>query len=429
MGEQKNPHRDHRARLRAQFRKAGLDHFPAHNVLELLLFYPIPRRDTNPLAHALLSAFPSLEAVLSASPSALLSVLGIGQGAVRFLTAFSSLSERALSLSRRRLRLDSADRLGRYCCQKLEGGKEGDTLLIFMDNDFGVIAARRTELSVHSPHFPFSSLVGEALLCHASQVAVAHLHSDGLSLPASEDLHVTRLLRNTLNAAGIKMLEHLIVGGRRYTTLLYRHSGEALGRLCFSESEAPSEEEAALLAELFATAHIKADAASLLSSYGGLRPLLSATYAQHCYLGLDERTATLLSLPFAVSRYCSLARPVPACNDVPAIGRYLADYYRAVSVETVLLLLFNREGRHIGSHIVGVGSVREAGVSCRRVTENALFSGARSAYLSHNHPDGAATPSNEDRAVTDMIAESLLGLGVALLGHFVIGDNGEFVVL
>ena len=84
-------HDGHRQRLKERFLKEGLDNFNELQVLELLLFYCIPRQDTNPIAHALLDRFGSLAQVLEAPASELLKVPGIGEGTATFLPLMSSL--------------------------------------------------------------------------------------------------------------------------------------------------------------------------------------------------------------------------------------------------------------------------------------------------------------------------------------------------
>ena len=78
-------HDGHRQRLKDRFREEGLDHFQEHEVLELLLFYCIPRKDTNPIAHALIDRFGSLSQVLEAPPEELAKVPGMGESAAVFL--------------------------------------------------------------------------------------------------------------------------------------------------------------------------------------------------------------------------------------------------------------------------------------------------------------------------------------------------------
>ena len=426
--QNENPHKNHRARLRARFLSSGLLGFAPHNVLELLLFYALKRRDTNPLAHALLARFGSVDAVLSASGEELLSVAGVGEGTVRLLDAFSAVSDRALTHRPPRPTLGTADLLGDYFDQLLSSAEDGEGAVLYLDNALGVIAERRLfGYSVHAKRFSPAALVEEALLCHAPTVAFAHKHKDGLCLPSAEDLDLSRLLRNTLEAAGISFLEHFLIGGGRYTTLLHRHSGECRGKAIPPRSD--REEERRLLSSLLTAASLPDDAEALLAAYGSLSGILSATYARHLYEGVSERTATLLLLLGAVHTYRIGERPVPSPLEREMLGRYLGEYFLGVGDERLLALFFDGKGRHLATHILSEGSVGDAPFSCRRLTEAALFSGAVSGVLVHNHPRGLAVPSEEDRAVTALAEEALSGISVELLGHYIVAEGGVFTVL
>ncbi len=417
-------HENHRERLRGRFLRSGLDDFASHNVLELLLFYPIPRRDTNPLAHTLLERFRTVEATLSADREELLAVPGIGEGVARFFSSLVAVTELALGSRSPAPRFGDADLLGQCFCGLLEAESGERTAILFLDNDFRAVGRRIVEnISVHSPRFSVTAIAEEALLRHAPMCAVAHLHADGLALPASEDLALTRELRNALESAGVRLVEHFLVGGGRYTTLLYRYSG-TVSRDCKPPAfdSGYTAEELAALEALLGAAHIRADAEQLLASYGGLYPLLAASPARHRYEGLDGRLSALLALCFAAYAYSRRERPVPTLG-TEALPVYLCDCFRAVPEESVLLLLFDREGRHLATHTVGRGSVGEAAISSRRVAEGALFSGAARAVLVHNHPSGSVTPSEADRTATDAIRRALAGLGIALVCHFIVAGD------
>ncbi len=418
-----NPHKDHRARMRARFLSSGLSGFAPHNVLELLLFFALPRRDTNPLAHALLARFGSVDAVLTADDETLLSVEGVGEGTVRLLRAFLAVSEAALSPRPRRVRLGTADLLGSYCHSLLSDAEDGEAAILYLDNDLGLISARRLSgYSAHSGRLSPTAIVEEALLLHAPIAAFAHKHADGLCLPSAEDLDLARLLRNTLEAAGVSLLEHLLVGGGRYTTLLHRHSG-----VCDGEATAPteaSEEERALLSALFAAARLPDTADALLRAYGSLPGMVFSTYARHRYLGTDERTSTLLLLIGAVRVFRAQERPVPPLSEKEALGDYLLSLLRGMGEECLLALFFDRRERHIRTATLALGSVGEAPLSLRRLTEAALFAGAASVVLAHNHPLGRAEPSEEDCAATTLAREALLGIGVELSRHYIVAESG-----
>ena len=427
MSTPKHPHGGHRARLRARFLRSGLSDFEAHNVLELLLFYAIPRSDTNPTAHALLSRFGTVDSTLLAEDVALCEVRGVGAGVARFLRGFHEFSDFALTRREPRVTYTGADTLGEHFCSVLQGKGEGVAVALF-DNDHGMIREYfPKESDIHSPHFPMTDILTNALLTNAPLCAVAHVHADGLALPLGEDLDITRLLRGTLEAGGVHLLEHFIVSGERYTTLLYRYSGQ--GPIKGSPEAAMIDpQERTALADFLSLAGICADADDLLMTYGSLYRLVTAPIGRHRHEGLDERLTALLSLISAVDIYRAAERGVPSAENTDALGKYLTAYFRALAKEQVLLLLFDGAGRHIATEAIGSGSVGEASVSCRLLAENALFSGARRAVLAHNHPSGSCDPSIEDSEITSHIGRTLGGIGVELLGHYIVAGERFFMI-
>ncbi len=416
-----NPHKDHRGRLRARFLRAGLSNFAPHNVLELLLFYAISRRDTNPLAHALLDRFGTVDAVLSADEEALCTVAGIGPRTAHLLHTVAAAA--ASCAFPPRPRFSDAEALGSFFSDVLSSCSEG-VAVAYLGNDFGLLSHRViAPADPHSPHFSYTALIGEALVLSAPMCAVAHVHCDGLALPTAADLDLSRTLKGAMTASGVRLLESYIVSGDSYTTLLCRHSGKRDPRSAGPSLPVPTEAECAVLTDLLAAASLTGDARALLSRYGGLYRLLSASAARHRYEGLGERETVLLLLPFALHAYRMTERPVPAADDREALGAYLAEWYHGRAVEEVVLLLFDREGRHMATHPVGVGSVNEAALSCRRIAERALFSGAARAILAHNHPEGVATPSAEDRSATAAVRGALSAIGITLHGQYIVAGS------
>ena len=432
MAEVSHTHKDHRARLRARFLSGGLADFAPHNVLELLLFFPLPRRDTNPLAHALISAHGSVGAVLEAEADVLCQTHGVGEAVARFFAALGTVRRLAFLTPRPRVQLASRAALGRHLADRLAGLSEGVAIL-YLDNAATLVAERVLRgASVHSAAFSVGELLREGLLCHASSVVLGHVHAGGLALPMREDLDTTILLRDALATGGLALAEHFIVSGDLYTTLLYRESGRvlrpAVRELPEEEEGGVVQKEAAALSALFGAARISASAEDLLADYGGLARLLLASPARYLHSGIDPKTATLLALVGATDSYAVAEGTVPAYRDRAALGQYLCDLYRAAGDERVLLLLFDRRGRHIGTVPLGVGSVTEAEISLRRMAESALFAGAATAVLAHNHPFGTAAPSGEDRQATAVVSAALSTLGVTLYCHYIVAGR-EFCVI
>lgn len=422
-----NPHKDHRSRLRGRFLAAGLADFAPHNVLELVLFYSITRRDTNPIAHALLDAFGSVGAVLSAKEEELLAVSGVGGATVRLLSALRDVLATAGEFPAERHQTSNAEALGTLFCRLLSPCEGEATAVVFLDNALGVIGHRLLPgLSPHSTRFSLSAVIEEAIRCHAAHCAIAHLHSDGLALPVNADLDMARLARRTLEGAGVHLLEEYVVSGTRYSTLLYRTTGRAKEGTTAPTAAAADTGEAALAA-LLSAGGLREDAAALLREYGGLYRLLSRGADRCLAPGMNERTAALLALPFSLYTYTVRERRIPDLCDIDGFGAYLTALYRYRSSEELLLFLFDKKGNRIAERTVGVGGIAEAPFSRRQIAESAVYAGAALAVLAHNHPNGRAEPSREDREATVTIEETLSGVGVKLLRHYIVAGNDFFV--
>ncbi|MDD6878359.1 MAG: JAB domain-containing protein [Clostridiaceae bacterium] len=212
-----NLHKGHRARLRDRFLKSGLDGFEAHQVLELILFSAIPRRDTNEIAHRLLQRFGSLPAVLDADVRELTSVEGVGPSAAYLLTLFRAVA--------RRYMLDSAapnpDAVYLLCAQDacryvqnlFIGCRTEVCYALLLNSRRRVIACRRVEGgSIDSlrlnPQWVASFLFDN----HAASVILAHNHPGAPAEPSPGDAAVTEKVAACLSVLGGALLDHIIAG-------------------------------------------------------------------------------------------------------------------------------------------------------------------------------------------------------------------------
>ena len=128
-------HQGHRERMKQRFLKEGLDGFADHEVLELLLFYAIPQRDTNDLAHRLIDRFGSLDAVLDAPREELLSVKGVGENTATLLTLATWIYRRYLiSAQREPVRVDSTDKAKALLWPRFVGEKDEVVYMLCMDS-------------------------------------------------------------------------------------------------------------------------------------------------------------------------------------------------------------------------------------------------------------------------------------------------------
>ncbi len=211
-------HENHRSRLKNRFLTEGLDAFDPHNVLELLLFYSIPQKDTNETAHALINRFGSLSEVLDAPMEELMEVPGIKEHSATLLKLIPELSRRyMLDKNHTSEPLSNLDMIGRYFVDRYIGINVETVLLLLLDNKFDIIDCIKIhEGSVNSAAITLRRLVELALFRRASMVVLAHNHPFGTPIPSSDDLATTREIKRAFDIMEIRMLGHVLVAGEKF---------------------------------------------------------------------------------------------------------------------------------------------------------------------------------------------------------------------
>jgi len=214
-------HDGHRQRLKNRFLKEGLDNFEELQVLELLLFYCIPRQDTNPLAHRLLDHFGSLTQVLEAPPEDLKKVPGIGESVATFLPLVTSVSRYYLvNRDSSAQILPDLDACGKYLVPRFYGRRNETVFLLCLDAKCKVLCCKEVgEGSVNSAAVPIRRIVEMALGANATSVVLAHNHPSGVALPSGEDVQTTRRLAMALSAVEITLADHIVVADGDYVSL------------------------------------------------------------------------------------------------------------------------------------------------------------------------------------------------------------------
>lgn len=215
-------HENHRERVKRRFLTEGLDNFEPHNVLELLLFYSIPQKDTNELAHALIERFGTLAEVFDASFDDLIGVPGIKEHSAVLIKMVPALSRRyAIEKNRTTASLSSMEKIGEYLVNKYVGINVETVFLLLLDNKFNLIECVKIhEGSVNSSAITLRRLIETALFKRASMAVLAHNHPSGVALPSSDDLFTTREIKRAFDLMEIKLLAHIIVAGNSYLDIL-----------------------------------------------------------------------------------------------------------------------------------------------------------------------------------------------------------------
>ena len=218
-------HDGHRQRLKARFLREGLDGFEPHNALELLLFYAVPQKDTNELAHRLLRRFGSFSGVLDADLDELCAETGVGPSVGTYLKLLAA-SARYYEVDRAAApkTLRSIEEIGEFLRPRFLGRKKEMVFLLCLDNRGGMTYGDFVaEGTIDSAPMYVREILERAVKSKAASVVLAHNHPKGLALPSPADLNVTGQLLEALELAKIKLIDHFIFAEDDWVSL--RDSG------------------------------------------------------------------------------------------------------------------------------------------------------------------------------------------------------------
>lgn len=219
---EKQPHTGHRARVRARFLREGLDSFEEHNALELLLFYAIPQRDTNELAHKLINTFGSLSAVFDASAESLMQVGGISENTAVLIKLIPAMYGKYTRSKKNpdTLFLRSAEAAGEYFTSLFAGKSTEHFYAVCMNHKCKVLktvlisdgTARETQINTRK-------LLEAAVHTGASNMLIAHNHPEGVAVPSVADVDETNKLFHMLKNAQVKLNDHFIISGDEWFSM------------------------------------------------------------------------------------------------------------------------------------------------------------------------------------------------------------------
>jgi DNA repair protein RadC len=215
----------HRARMRQKLLESGPDALLDHELLEMVLFTAIPRRDTKPIARALLARFGSFPDALAAPQAELSAIEGLGEAGIAALRVVQAA---ALRLQRATLReqplLNNWDALERYLTAALAREPVEQFRVLFLDSKNRLIRdeAQAKGTVNHTPVYP-REVVKRALELHATALILVHNHPSGDPTPSRADIEMTGEVKRAAELLGIALHDHLIVG--RGATLSFRREG------------------------------------------------------------------------------------------------------------------------------------------------------------------------------------------------------------
>ena len=213
-------HDGHRARMKQKFLDQGLESLADHEVLELVLYFAIPRRNTNETAHLLMERFGTLQGVLDAEAGELQCVPGVGESAAILLKLLRAVCTRADMPAPPTAPIRNGEQVGEYFVHLLSREKREILYLMNLDGKGKVISCcvaakggtNVTAVSVRQ-------VVDLALRSGASAVVLAHNHPSGVALPSRADQFMTRQVADALRPLGIRLLDHIVVADDDYVSM------------------------------------------------------------------------------------------------------------------------------------------------------------------------------------------------------------------
>lgn len=217
-------HRDHRQRLKRRYLREGLAGFEPHNILELLLFFTIPQKDTNDLAHELLNRFGSIQGVFDAPLEELLKVKGVGMHTatlIRLIPDLWQVYERDRAAFSKR-KISSTVAAAAHLAPIFTGRSTEAVAAVALDSSSGLLA---TEILAEGS--PMEAPVDTRRICEwaigvrAGGIILAHNHlGSGNCKPSGPDCEATRRLAAVLHGLQIRLIDHIILCGGEYFSMV-----------------------------------------------------------------------------------------------------------------------------------------------------------------------------------------------------------------
>ena len=213
MAERKSAiHTGHRRRVKEEFLTRGVEGWPDHRILELILFYAIPQGDVNDLAHELINRFGSLSNVLDALPEELMRVKGMGEHSATMLKLFPAVLGRYLEgRTRLGVTIHTVEEAGHVLAPYFYGVRNEMVYVLCLDIKEKVLGVRKiSEGNNTNSDVTIRRVAEECLALRASFCYLAHNHVSNVALPSPEDMNTTNVIRNALEPLGVWLLDHLV---------------------------------------------------------------------------------------------------------------------------------------------------------------------------------------------------------------------------
>lgn len=216
-----NVHKGHRDRLKNKFLTYGENVLSEHEFLELLLFFSVPQKDTNELAHKLINEFGSFSQLVEADYEVLRNVDGVKDHTACLLKVALSCATKYISqkndISKTRI---TPDNIGTFAQNLFLGHNEEASYALLLDKDCYIKKVKRisTGTMSYTPMYP-REVVKFALSQNEPYLIMMHNHPNGTPQPSEEDIETTKTLINALSYVDVRLVDHVIVAGSQIVSL------------------------------------------------------------------------------------------------------------------------------------------------------------------------------------------------------------------
>ena len=455
-------HSGHRERMRKKLIAHGQRIFDTYELLEMLLYYTVPCRDTNPISKRLLYAFGDLEGVFSADMESLLRVKGVGLSSAELIHEVNELSGILGTeiLPEHKNIFKDYHRMAKFLIDYFEKYSEKRVTAIFLDNNMRLISIEDIACGTdyESAAIKPAPFVDKALKLHASAVITAHNHPFSSPYPTPGDRATNALLKSALDGIKVTLAEHFVISGDKYIGIMQgfsknfcqsplldeflkgRGDGETVREISGERVTVPEDYYNVLDFDYFANLlsftgerESGEKALELLRAFHTIENVVTATPER---LSHYVKGSTVVF--FKLIGYLTSRRVLDRFEfGKKHTSSEIADYFKALFIglydEHVYVMCLDSKDRAIACEHVSEGIVNNSEVIPRKLLELVLLHSAKRVIIAHNHPFGNHKVSREDIAMTSYLSGILGGSNISLVSHYVVAGqrcaalNGEGV--
>ncbi len=212
MAETENIHKGHRQRMWKKYLENGIESFEEHEILEMLLYSVYTRRNTNDIAHRLISRFGSLRGVVSADYEELCSMNDIGPSAAAAIAFMGDYARKYAANNYTGIDLSMSEDLRRFCAELFGSCETEFSHVLYLDDSYCLVTeGRMARGSACHAEFDLKAIASKSIKNSCCNVVLVHNHPSGVAAASNSDVAVTRRTATALKNIGINLADHIIV--------------------------------------------------------------------------------------------------------------------------------------------------------------------------------------------------------------------------